>query len=307
MPPRPSRHNAVHARVRHAERASDRALAFASGDAGADLANLLGAQWASAVWLILAALAASVLLRGQRVADAPSMAQPVSDAISRDAKDGCPLRQREPTTFVLEHDRRVSVQDVLASARPAHVARLVVSVAIGEPVDLSARERRRPHVGDEVFNRQPPIADADSSASVAVVALRSGIGAALHHRSPHAVGRVPGQPVASVARSDATRSGASARDRGVALGSQRCGADSLVGAAVAPAPPERSALLDAAEPRDDQLAKPLAAQIVESWAGRYRLEVAHGEGPLVVGKWVAGVAAPVACASYGTWLPRGSA
>jgi len=75
---------------------------------------------------------------------------------------------------------------LLLRSGPPTVAGLVVAVAV-DAVNGVARPRLRAHVGVEVFEGRPSVADRDSSGAVVLVAHMRGLGATAMHLGPGAV------------------------------------------------------------------------------------------------------------------------
>ena len=95
---------------------------------------------------------------------------------------------------------------LLLARRPAAVARLVVAVPI-DPVDRVVEAGAWAHVGEEVFELQPPLADDYAATAVALEGRVSWVRAATAHRGPGSVGRrvrpamlVTGRATAAVGR-----------------------------------------------------------------------------------------------------------
>ena len=86
------------------------------------------------------------------------------------------------------------VSGLLLPRRPAPVPRFVVSVVVWEAINRVFRRWARPHVGEEVLEGIPAIADGDVASAVDVVVSGFGIGASLPHGCP---GRVLGSPVST--------------------------------------------------------------------------------------------------------------
>jgi hypothetical protein len=80
-----------------------------------------------------------------------------------------------------------SVSGLFRGGRPATVARFVITIIV-DAIKRHVR-RRIAHVGIEIFEGLPPIADTNPSAAVSVIRRFCGVLASLLHAAPHVVNR----------------------------------------------------------------------------------------------------------------------
>ncbi len=136
------------------------------------------------------------LLR-QRPFDAPAALKPAVDRIVSHANNLRPVNDAQGLPVVGQKMSSTSILLLLASWNPPAVVRRIRTVIV-DSFNRVVGARLPAHIGQEVFKRQPSLANDNSSPAIAMEACGFRVAASREHAAPSAVF---GRPVASLSHS----------------------------------------------------------------------------------------------------------
>lgn len=187
---------------------------------------------------------------------------------------------------------------LLATSRPVHIGRFVISVVVSSLQGVSLTWASA-HIGEEILKRfQPPITHSNPAPSVVGIGLVGFVVAPLFHATPNS-------PFGAIAHAvlSATCNRKLARETAATPGPSLdhvAAANNTLFTAVATAEPEvaRGSTL-AGISENDETTKATPRKVFEEWMLRNRMLVSH-DSYLSYGLWLepAGVRAPVRLASF---------